>query len=234
MKKIKQILSVLLVCCMMLSSLPVTTFAAVLHEDDYADTEIDVSPEMAASLIAMLTGEETGEPIKTDDGYVFEMPESMLDEFASALDEAATDAGIDYPDAEGKSSTNALPENYVDNSNDVLYAMLEEMASAPMQLDGSLSGAKVDLFFVIDSTGSMFGYIEDVKANVAEFARSIGETGVSLRLGLIDYRDIEEDGDDSTVVHESGYSPWMDVAGFITELTTVSADGGGDTPETPD
>lgn len=239
MKKIQQILSILLVCCMLLSSLPTTVLAAELGENDYADAEIDVSPEMAASLIAMLTGEDPGEPIKTDEGYVFEMPESMVEELASAVDGAATDAGIDYPGAAGeeisseKDNPNALPESYVDNSNDALYAMLEELSSAPMPLDSSLSGTKVDLFFVIDSTGSMFDYIEDVKANVAEFARSIGETGVSLRLGLIDYRDIEEDGDDSTVVHEPGYSPWMDVAGFINELTTVSADGGGDTPETP-
>ena len=48
MKKIKQILSILLVCCMMLGCLPTTALAEKLYEDEYIDSEIEVSPEMAA------------------------------------------------------------------------------------------------------------------------------------------------------------------------------------------
>lgn len=257
MKSIHRMLSILLVCCMMLSGLPTTALSNEVHENEYTDTEVEVSPDMAAGLVAMLTGEDPGEPIETDNGYVFDMPDSMVDSLAAAIDEAGDDSldDADTVPVEGSSKqdessnedvnptegeeasaedvANVLPDDYVDNSNDALYAMLEDMAGTPAALDDTLSGMKIDLFFVIDSTGSMSDSIDYVKANVAEFARTIGATGATLRLGLIDYRDIEEDGNDSTTTHEPGYSPWMDVPGFITELTTVSADGGGDTPETP-
>lgn len=233
MKSIQRLLSILLVCCMMLSCLPVTALAGEVHENEYSDTEIDVSPEMAASLVAMLTGEVPKEPIKTGDGYVFDMPDSMVNDLTTAIDEAANDVLDEADTVSAEDDANILPDDYIDDSNDVLYTMLDEMASTPMALEDTLTGTKIDLFFVIDSTGSMSSSISKVKANVAEFARSIGDTGSILRLGLIDYRDITVDGDDSTTTHEPGYSPWMDVSGFINELTTVSASGGGDTPETP-
>lgn len=294
----KRVLSILMALCMVIGFLPSNAFASGKTEDAFEDAAVDVSAEMAANLIAMLTGEDPGEPVQTEDGYTFEMPDSMADAITSAVDEAAggsldaagepedipedpdvpedvpedvdvpEDAGSEdlpedadpeegEPDAEEPSDedggdvseeedaveaedhANDLPEDYVDDSNDALYQMLDDMIYAPvssyyMERGGvSLTGKKIDLFFVIDSTGSMSSYITNVKNNVAAFAKAIGETGAILRLGLIDYRDITVDGKDSTRVHQPSYSPWMDVPGFITELTTVRASGGGDTPETP-
>ena len=138
--------------------------------------------------------------------------------------------GTDAEDAD----VNALPEDYVDDSNEVLYDLLEELSSEPSALaDTGSADKKVDLFFVIDSTGSMSGTISNVKENVATFAQYMGEKGITLRIGLIDFKDITADGNDSTVIHEVGYTPWLSVPDFITELTKVSATGGGDGPETP-
>ena len=80
--------------------------------------------------------------------------------------------GTDAEDAD----VNALPEDYVDDSNEVLYDLLEELSSEPSALaDTGSADKKVDLFFVIDSTGSMSGTISSVKENVATFAQYMGK-----------------------------------------------------------
>ncbi|MDR0490026.1 MAG: Ig-like domain-containing protein [Oscillospiraceae bacterium] len=135
-------------------------------------------------------------------------------------------------------NANALPENYVDNSNDGLWAMLKSGDTAKMEafsktLSPSSVDAKVDVVFVIDSTGSMASYIAGVKNNVAEFAQYLSDQGITLRVGVVEYRDILYDGINSTIVHRSSFSPWMDIPSFVNTLTTITAYGGGDTPETP-
>lgn len=131
-------------------------------------------------------------------------------------------------------NSNELPENYVDNSNQKLYELLEKAESTDAKIAKASSDTKkVEIVFVIDSTGSMAGSIADVKNNVAEFAQYLSDQDIALRLGLIDYRDIEVDGSDSTIVHSADHSNWMNVTQFINALTEVKANGGGDRPETP-
>ncbi len=199
--------------------------------EDETGTKLTVPDETdAEDNDASETDEKDSDASKTDaeDSDASEMDEKDSD--ASKTDAEDSDAS---KDADVTENVNELPADYVDNSNDGINEMLEEMASMPAAAAYSSSSTKVDLVFVIDSTGSMSPYITNVKNNVAEFARAIGESGVTLRLGLIDYRDITSDGIDSTKVHEPGYSPWMQVSEFIKELTTVGAYGGGDEPETP-
>lgn len=90
-----------------------------------------------------------------------------------------------------------------------------------------------ELVFVIDSTGSMSGAIENVKTRITSFVNSLETQGVNLRIGIVEYRDIEEDGMDSTIIHELNHSPWMNSTSEMVEvLNGISADGGGDYPET--
>lgn len=92
---------------------------------------------------------------------------------------------------------------------------------------------KADVVFVIDSTGSMGDEIRNVKDNITEFARYLESLNVNLRIGVIEYRDIAEDGEDTTVVHTQNYSPWHNTADeMVATLGNIGADGGGDTPET--
>lgn len=171
-----------------------------------------------------------------------EQEDNTLDEeeFSSANSEEepqvenSGEETTEEPSQSNEESENNLPEDYVDNSNEQLYKLLEEAqnADAAMARSGG-SDTKVEIVFVIDSTGSMGGEIAAVKNNVAEFAQYLSERSLSLRLGLIDYRDITADGADSTVIHSAEHSNWMNVTQFITALTEVSADGGGDTAETP-
>ena len=60
------------------------------------------------------------------------------------------------------------------------------------------------------------------------------ETGVELRVGIVEYRDITCDGDKSTVIHYYSGSVWHTTADQVEgTLGKISVGGGGDTPETP-
>jgi len=95
------------------------------------------------------------------------------------------------------------------------------------------SDKKVDLSFVIDSTGSMSDAIANVKNNITEFAQYLESKGLTLRIGIVEYRDITCDGMDSTVVHKYNYTTWHNNSNQMVEtLGTIMANGGGDAPET--
>jgi uncharacterized protein YjdB/pimeloyl-ACP methyl ester carboxylesterase/Mg-chelatase subunit ChlD len=92
---------------------------------------------------------------------------------------------------------------------------------------------KADLVFVIDSTGSMADEINNVKTRIAAFTNALEAQGVQIRIGVVEYRDITEDGLSSTVIHELNHSPWLrNTTEMVDMLGNISVDGGGDTPET--
>ena len=198
---------------------------------DIQSGEITITQEQSNALMENLFGSEFSAVESADGSYTYQLTQKGS---ALLVAEMLGDATLSDDTNANVEDVNALPEGYVDDSNEVLYDLLEELNSKPSTwADAGSTGKKVDLFFVIDSTGSMSGAISNVKENVAEFARYMGEKGVTLRIGLIDYKDITADGNDSTVVHTVNFTPWLSVPDFITELTKVSATGGGDGPETP-
>ena len=85
---------------------------------------------------------------------------------------------------------------------------------------------KADVAFVIDATGSMSPYIESVKNNLSAFISQINSADVDVRVRFVVFRDITCDED--TVCSE-----WFtDADSAIGYLNGVSANGGGDGPET--
>lgn len=86
-----------------------------------------------------------------------------------------------------------------------------------------------DTVFVIDSTGSMGGEIDNVEANVDQLAASIASTSADYRFALVDYKD-----DPS---NDSPYQARVDVpftssaSTFTAGVDSISASGGGDLPE---
>src|SRR5438093_12695185 len=86
---------------------------------------------------------------------------------------------------------------------------------------------RVEVTFVLDTTGSMGGLIEGAKRRIWSIARRIGEgrPRPDLRIALVGYRDL---GDEYvTRVHDlSG-----DMDEVYQNLSAFRADGGGDTPE---
>lgn len=92
-----------------------------------------------------------------------------------------------------------------------------------------------DIVFVIDSTGSMAPYIQNVADNVEVFSKYLEDKSVDLRMAVMDYRDITYDGKDSTVIHTIDGTPWHSTTDDLVETLQIiksSVDGGGDIPET--
>lgn len=140
--------------------------------------------------------------------------------------------------ADNSSSANTVPANFVDEGNIALEDILEYYPSSASQgltaqHRSVVNQKKIEVVFVVDATGSMSGAISGVKTNIAEFAQCFSGDQYNLRLGLVEFKDTAVDGMDSTIVHKVSYTPWLSTPSFISELTTVRVEGGGDTDETP-
>ena len=86
---------------------------------------------------------------------------------------------------------------------------------------------RVEVAFVLDTTGSMGGLIEGAKRKIWSIARRIGEgrPRPDLRIALVGYRDLG----DEYVARVHDFSRDMDEV--HERLTAFRASGGGDTPE---
>ena len=87
----------------------------------------------------------------------------------------------------------------------------------------------LDLAFAIDTTGSMGPYIADVQSNVNALAQSIAATSTNYRFALVDYKDGPQQGDPYKAQVDLPFS--TDTSAFSAAVDGLSADGGGDTPE---
>lgn len=108
--------------------------------------------------------------------------------------------------------------------------LVEEVSAGPVdvEVEGAQPDARLDLMFVVDTTGSMgdeLSYLQAELASVIERVRAeIGET-VEIRLSVNFYRD---EGDEY-VVRAFPFTGQIDDA--IADLQAQDAGGGGDTPE---
>lgn len=85
----------------------------------------------------------------------------------------------------------------------------------------------IDVAFAIDTTGSMGGYIDQVRAAAVALFGKLKSGGADARVGLVDYKDAEYDPYDAQV--DLPFT--ADANAFSTALNGLSAQGGGDTPE---
>ncbi len=85
----------------------------------------------------------------------------------------------------------------------------------------SRNSVPVDIVFVIDQTGSMRRYVEEVKSNVEEFTHQLAAKGIDYRLGLITFSDVVEQRKNFTA----------NVREFIEWIDGLRVGGGGDTNE---
>ena len=81
-----------------------------------------------------------------------------------------------------------------------------------------------DVVFVLDTTGSMSPYIDQMKTFIRNYSSKIKE--INGRVGLVVYRDA---GDDYTAKKLSDLQ--SDTTDLLAKLDSVSAAGGGDDPE---
>jgi hypothetical protein len=100
----------------------------------------------------------------------------------------------------------------------------EDLHAAPAPV---LKKQKVEVVFVIDTTGSMGGWLEMCKAKFWSLCYQFTNTrpAPELRVGMVDYKD---KGD---VWVTKVYDLTDDLDTIYSSLLTFRADGGGDTPE---
>ncbi|MCA9801042.1 MAG: VWA domain-containing protein [Cyanobacteria bacterium HKST-UBA02] len=86
---------------------------------------------------------------------------------------------------------------------------------------------RMDLAFCIDTTGSMQGEIDMVKEKVKELVAKLasGKPAPDIRVGMVAFRD---KGDKYVT---RAYQFTEDIDKFVADISSLSADGGGDSPE---
>lgn len=106
-------------------------------------------------------------------------------------------------------------------------------ASADVNIADVGIRGQVDIVFVIDTTGSMYSDISNVKNNLTAFVDEIEGAGITPSFALVEYRDITYDGSDSTNVKQNDDTEWFkDGEDFKRQIEKLGVSGGGDTPET--
>lgn len=101
------------------------------------------------------------------------------------------------------------------------------------ELKPNLTKGQADIVFVVDTTGSMSSVIKNTANSIIEFVDDLENNyNVQTNYSLIEYRDVEVDGNDTTKVHKNGFSNWYtDPELFSEEIRSLLANGGGDEPE---
>ena len=95
--------------------------------------------------------------------------------------------------------------------------------------DGGRVATQADIVFAVDSTGSMQPCIDGVRSGILSLVNGLqSAAAVDYRLRLIAYRDIHPGGC-NTPWHTHPFTHSADE--FKTQLAAVSAEGGGDPPE---
>ena len=104
------------------------------------------------------------------------------------------------------------------------------------------SATKVAISFIFDTTGSMSGEIDGVKASIQAFADAFAGKEVTWQgseYGDSDFANpVVEQNEDTDSTSGAGstrtkFDPSTDLAGFKAWIGTLTARGGGDTPENP-
>jgi len=92
---------------------------------------------------------------------------------------------------------------------------------------------KLDLVFLIDTTGSMGDDIDRVKRSVNEIIQKVGSSVSDYRIALADYKDFPQDpyGDPNDYPYKGRIAFTKDTNAIIVAVNSLYASGGNDTPE---
>lgn len=147
--------------------------------------------------------------------------------------ETAGDVGRDGKTS-GRGSTESA-EFYHPNieGHEQIAKLIEMKMGVPSSArDVSGTSENIDIAFAVDTTGSMGDDIDAVKADIGAIVAQVAATSKSARYGLVSYKDHPVHGGDSTDYParvETSFT--SDTAVFTEKLMALTADGGGDYPE---
>lgn len=134
-----------------------------------------------------------------------------------------------------------LFENFPKDEDGDYYRYTMELHSETIDSNGNWLGKKipkgmesnkVDMVFAIDATGSMSDEINNVKTNIADFAKALIEQGLDIRFCIMEYLDITTN--EPTHVYRVDGSRWYsDLDTVVDVLGDIDLGDGGDWAETP-
>ena len=109
----------------------------------------------------------------------------------------------------------------------IFITALSLLSTASTAVLAASAHQRVEVAFVIDTTGSMADLIDGAKKKIWSIASTIVDTNpdAEIAMSLVAYRDR---GDDYVVKSEALSE---DIQGLYSKLIKLEADGGGDTPE---
>ncbi|WP_422478104.1 vWA domain-containing protein [Pleomorphochaeta sp. DL1XJH-081] len=84
---------------------------------------------------------------------------------------------------------------------------------------------QADIVFVIDTTGSMYSYLDTMVAKAQDFADTLASSNIDYRVGYVTF------GDDIRKGTDERLAPTSDIDTFKTKIATLTATGGADGPE---
>ena len=90
----------------------------------------------------------------------------------------------------------------------------------------------VDVMLTIDTTGSMWDHIDQVKANATALVDRLAASGASWRMGIVTYRDVPPNGDSGDYASRLDLGFTSDRSAIKAAIAAIEVGGGGDTPET--
>jgi hypothetical protein len=90
---------------------------------------------------------------------------------------------------------------------------------------------KMDILFVLDLTGSMDFAIKGIKDGILNLAKKLEDKQIDFRVGLVGFRDIEDDGEFPYPLLIGGQTFTTNLPAFRDKVGALKADGGGDDPE---
>lgn len=128
----------------------------------------------------------------------------------------------------------------VDGSSYVTTEAPKKAAKARLKSNAAIADTviaprgQVDIVFIVDTTASMSGCINNVKNNLNAFVDDIKAAGITPNFALVEYKDIHDDGPNTTNTkpNNENHSNWFkNVEDFKNEIGNLSVSGGGDGPE---
>ncbi len=126
----------------------------------------------------------------------------------------------------GAQSGHYIPENSAETITPSLIAQLD--TESFVRLEGYLeeiSARTVDLAIVIDCTSSMYREIAEAQGGVDDLMLFMNDLVESMRVGIVAYRDRRD------LFETKGWPFSTNINEVRKRLWSLSADGGGDTPE---
>lgn len=129
---------------------------------------------------------------------------------------------------------------YSDSDRALLQLEISELLSEQDRIATSttwhgfklLSTNKVDVVLAVDSTGSMAAEIAQAASVLTSFSNTLAESGISLQMGIVEYRDITDGSTGGTGI-QSVTNLTSDINSIVSRMNAISGavGGGGDLPE---